>query len=323
VAAIAITGATGFLGGTLARRLLGLGQPVLALGRDPAKLADLAALGARTMACDLSAGIPQSAEQSVEALVHCAALSSAWGPREAFRAANVGGTHHAILLARKLGARRFVHVSTPSIYFRFRDQEQVREDAALPPPVNAYAETKRAAEALVLAAGDLDPVILRPRGIYGAGDTALLPRLLRAARTGPLPLVRGGTARTDLTHVEDAASAILASLKLPLSPHKRIFNISGGEPLTIRQIAEQAAGYAGATLRWRTVPAGALLTTARALELAARLHPGQPEPRITAYSAGLFAFSQTLDLSAARAHLGWSPRISFEEGLARTFGDRA
>ena len=56
------------------------------------------------------------------------------------------------------------------------------------------------------------------------------------------------------------------------------------------------------------------------METAARLHPQQPEPRITAYSAGLFAFTQTLDISAASTHLGWTPQIAFDEGLARTFG---
>jgi nucleoside-diphosphate-sugar epimerase len=70
------------------------------------------------------------------------------------------------------------------------------------------------------------------------------------------------------------------------------------------------------------MPSGAVLAAASLIELAARLHPGKPEPRVTAYSAGLFAFTQTLDISAARTHLGWTPAISFEEGLARTFRPR-
>lgn len=319
MAAIAITGATGFLGGALARRLLALGQPVIALGRNTEKLAALKALGAQTLCADLSVCAPETPAVQADALVHCAALSSAWGTREAFHAANVEGTHNAIVLARRMGARRIVHISTPSLYFRFRDQPFMREDAALPSPVNTYAATKREAEAIVLAAGDLDPVLLRPRGIYGAGDTALLPRLLRAAKAGPLPLIRGGAAKTDLTHVEDVVSAVLAALQATPGLTQRIFNISGGEALPIRKIAEAAAARAGATVRWRSTPANILLTAARTLEFASTLHPGRPEPRITAYSAGLFAYTQTLDITAARNHLGWQPRISFEEGLARTF----
>jgi nucleoside-diphosphate-sugar epimerase len=320
VSAIAITGATGFLGGALCRRLLASGQSVIALGRDPAKLDALAALGAMTLRNDLALRAPPLLARPVSAVVHCAALSSAWGPEADFRAANVDGTARALAFARDTGARRFVHISTPSLYFRFRDQPMVREDAVLPPPVNAYTATKGEAERLVLSANDLDVIVLRPRGLYGAGDTALLPRLLRAAKAGPLPLVRDGRAETDLTHVDDVVEAVCAALAAPEGLAQRVFNISGGEPLPVRRIAEAAGARAGLTVRWRNMPSGLVLGAARGLELAAHLHPRRPEPRVTAYGAGLFAFTQTLDLTAACTHLGWTPRITFEDGLARTFG---
>lgn len=317
--AIAITGATGFLGGAICRRLLAEGQPVVALGRDRRKLAALQALGACTVASDLADGPPALAGE-IKAVVHCAALSSAWGPRAEFQAANVRGTESALSMARTAGAKRFVHISTPSLYFRFRDQPGMTEDEVLPPPVNDYAATKRIAEELVRTEAALDCIILRPRGIYGAGDTALLPRLLRAATAGPLPLVRGGQAETDLTYVDDVVDAVLAALAAPLNLAERVFNISGGEPLPVRRIAEAAGLRAGTTVRWRKVPATALLGTARILEAAAYLQPARPEPRVTAYGAGLFAFTQTLDLTAARRQLAWTPKIRFEEGLSRTFG---
>ncbi len=319
MAAIAITGATGFLGGAICRRLLEDGGPVIALGRDREKLAALEALGARGISADLAEGAPHLPEDAVSAVIHCAALSSAWGSYAAFHAANVDGTRAALGFAKRAGAVRFVHISTPSLYFRFCDQRLVREDAALPRPVNAYAATKRAAEKLVLDA-DIDAIILRPRGLYGNGDTALLPRLLRAAAAGPLPLIRDGCAETDLTHIDDAVDATLAALRAPRQMAGRVFNISGGEPLPVRQIAEAAASRAGIPVRWRAMPAALVFTGARPLEGAARLHPQQREPRITAYGAGLFAFSQTLDISAARTDLGWAPKVSFEEGLQRTFG---
>lgn len=316
---IAITGATGFLGGALCRRLLAGGARVLALGRDREKLAALSAQGAEILVQDLSAGPPVAQGGPVSHVVHCAALSSAWGTQTAFHSANVDGTRAALAFARASGARRFVHISTPSLYFRFRDQPGVREDAPLPPPVNLYAATKREAEALVRAEAGLDTIILRPRGLYGKGDTALLPRLLRAAQSGPLPLIREGTAQTDLTHVEDVVDAVIAALNAPENLTTRVFNISGGQPLPVRQIAEAAAGKAGISVRWRKIPAAVVFGAARVLEIAASLHPEKPEPRVTAYGAGLFAFTQTLDLTAARTHLRWTPRIGFDEGLARTF----
>ncbi|MEZ5946925.1 MAG: NAD(P)-dependent oxidoreductase [Hyphomonas sp.] len=317
-----VTGATGFLGGALVRRLLLEGGRVIAVGRNRKILAELAALGAQPLECDLVSGHPPQIVPGASRLVHCAALSSPWGTRAQFEAANVAGTRCAIELARLAGVQRFVHISSPSIYFRFADQERVTEDTALPAPVNAYAESKARSEYLVLQEPSLDPVVLRPRGLYGPGDTALLPRLLRTARERPLPLIRDGVAATDLTFIDDAVDAILAAMRIQ-QPPARIFNVSGGEPVRIQTISEMAAKRAGVDIRWRRLPWALVHATARASEAVCSALPGRPEPFVTAYGAGLFAFRQTLDLTRAKNILGWQPRVSFEEGLERTFAGYA
>ncbi|MDQ6436276.1 hypothetical protein RB623_19635 [Mesorhizobium sp. LHD-90] len=91
----------------------------------------------------------------------------------------------------------------------------------------------------------------------------------------------------------------------------------------MREIVERAAARAGLTARWRRVPWPATLAAARLAETIARLKPGRPEPRITAYALGLLAFTQTLDTTAAQEHLGFRPAIGFDEGLARTFAGGA
>ena len=319
---ILVTGATGFLGGHLVRRLLNRGDTVIAVGRNADRLETLAQAGADTIAHDISVA-PLPPTGRVDACVHAAALSSPWGPEQAFQLANVDGTRHVLASARASGSRRFVHISTPSVYFRFTDQLDVREDLPLGEPVNSYARTKRQAERLVLAETTLDPILLRPRGLYGAGDTALLPRLLKAAASRALPLLRDGAAVTDLTHVDDVVSAVEAALDLPpmpnAGPERRVFNISGGQPLAIREIVEAAAVRTGLSIRWRPLPVSLALGAARVSETICRLLPNRPEPPVTAYGIGIFAFSQTLDLSAARDTLGWSPRIDFQTGLERTF----
>lgn len=314
-----VTGATGFLGGAIVRRLRALGCDVIASGRDNAKLGALQATGIETMALDLARPDDGHPARACDAVVHCAALSSPWGDRADFYRANVVGTQTALALATNGGARRFVHISTPSVYFRFQDQIDVREDAELPPPVNAYAETKRRAEELVLAKPKLDPIILRPRGLYGPGDTTLLPRLIAAARSGALPLMNDGRAAIDLTYVDDVADAACAALAATPPQDKRVFNVSGGKALNVRDVSERAAESAGVKIKWRRMPSAFVLAYARASETICTLLPRRPEPAITAYSAALFAFTQTLNIDAAKVHLGWAPRVGFDEGLARTF----
>ena len=324
--AVFVTGATGFLGGTLVRGLLAEGRGVVASGRRADRLDILDRIGAQVLPLDLGAddvALDAAALPACEAMVHCAALSSPWGRREDFERANIVGTRTAIALARRLGVRRFVHISTPSVYFQFQDQEGVTEDSALPHPVNAYADTKAAAEKLVLAAGDLDPVVLRPRGLYGSGDEALLPRLIAAARMRPLPLMRGGVAAIDLTHIDDVARAVLAALRADKVGGGRVFNVSGGVMLPIVEIVDAACGRAGIAARWRRLPVGLVMAFARGAEAVCRLQPNYPEPPLTAYAAGLFSYRQSLDLSRADAHLDWRPEVSFEEGLSRTFASES
>lgn len=318
---VLVTGATGFLGGHLIRRLQQTGYEPVALGRNREKLTALACMGVTTVRADLSDTdcINAALPVHVDAIVHAAALSSPWGTREDFMAANVTGTDHIIAIARKLQARKFILISTPSVYFQYDDQHLLSEDTPLPKPVNAYAETKRLAEIAVLKCTELDPIVLRPRGLYGKGDTTLVPRLVQAARTKALPLMRNGQAATDLTHVDDVVDAIIAALKTNDQMEQRLFNISGGVALNVCTVAEQVACHFDVQIRWRRLPVALVLAYARASEIAAGLRPDKPEPAITAYGVGLFAYTQTLDIEAASRYLNWRPSTSFAEGLDKTF----
>ncbi|QQA42092.1 NAD-dependent epimerase/dehydratase family protein [Pelagovum pacificum] len=314
---VLVTGATGFLGGAVLARLRHEGVASIGLGRDAGRLEMLRAAGHEVLRHDIADGPPEVA--GVTEVVHCAALSAPFGPAAAFERANVEGTRNMAEFAARAGVRRFVHISSPSIYFDWCDQEEVREDTPLPPPVNDYARTKAEAERIVLHRSEIHPIILRPRGIYGAGDTALLPRLLRVARRRRLPLFRNGAARIDLTHVDDVVEAIVTALAADRDCDGPTFNISGGEPLPVRRIAEQACARAGLTTRWRRMPLGLAMRAAGMAEAVARRLPGQPEPPVTRYGLSLFAYRQSLDLSRARDRLGWQPKVSFAEGLDRTF----
>jgi nucleoside-diphosphate-sugar epimerase len=316
-----VTGATGFLGGALVRRLHAMGLPVIAQGRHPARLAALQAQGIPVLANDLAQ--PATREslaflQGVSTIIHCAARSAPHGPAHAFTSANVTATGHLLDTAQALGVGRFQFISSSSVSFAPTDQLQVRESDPLPPPFNAYAASKQQAEALVLERHPT-ATILRPRGIYGAGDTALLPRLLRAARRGPLPLLRSGQARIDLTHVDDVVDAVLAALNAGPKARGQVYNVSGGQVLPITEIVVKSCARAGVTPRWRSLPLSPLMAISAMLETVFSQLPGHPEPPVTRYGLALFAYSQSLDLTKARRDLGWQPRITFDHGLDLTF----
>lgn len=321
---VLVTGATGFLGGAVIRHLSAHGFETLALGRDESRCRALQEAGFKTVRADLSrpASHLASVIGRVDAVVHCAALSAPWGRLSAFRAANVEGTRHALDLAEMLGAIRFVNISSPTVYFELKDKTDVAEASPLPRPINAYARTKGEAERLVLARQNLGPVNLRPRGIYGAGEETLLPRLVAAARRGPLPLLWDGAAAIDLTHVDDVVAAITAVLTADPAISGETFNISGGETVPVQEIVTRVCGELAVPLRWKRVPFRPALMAARLAELVSLAHPASKEPLVTPYTLGLFAFRQSLDISKARRMLGWQPRISLDEGLALTLDGR-
>ncbi len=326
MARIIVTGATGFLGGHLVRHLHNQGHDVIGLGRSLSSLTLLKTAGIQTLKIDLAKGLQLCTADMTgpaDALVHCAALSSPWGPEKAFVDANVKGTETAINLAKTVGVRRFINISSPSVYYSNRDQVNVNETLPLPQPINAYADTKAEAENLVLSATDIGPINLRPRGIYGTGDSALLPRLLSAARQGPLPLLRGGIAEIDLTHVSDVVAAIEATLTANTTIEGETFNISGGQARRVADIVNKVCLGVGFPVQWRTLPWRAVMAAARLSEIFYQLNALDTEPRLTRYKVGLFAFRQSLDISKAQKLLGWSPKVDFDEGLELTFKNMA
>lgn len=315
---IVVSGATGFLGGHVARALAHAGHQVDGLGRDRDKGVKLRQYGINYETIDLSELVNFSQIPSADVFVHCAGLSSPWGRRADFEQANIVGTFNALRMAERFGATRFVMISSPSVLFRYRDQLDVTEAAPLPPPVNDYAATKVIAEDLVRSSR-LDCIILRPRALYGPGDVALLPRLIKTIQKGSVPIMRDGAAITDLTFIEDAVQAVLLAIRAGPQARGKTYHISGGQPLAVRDIITVAARAAGLTPRFKPVSVAAALNAARFAEGWSRFQSHWPEPPITMYGVGVLAYSQTLDISAARKDLGYAPQVAFDEGLSRTF----
>jgi nucleoside-diphosphate-sugar epimerase len=213
-----------------------------------------------------------------------------------------------------------VHVSTPSIYFRFESRLAVTEAAPLPgKSANEYARTKLLAEAEVdQAFGRGLPVItIRPRAIFGEGDRAILPRLISRLQSGRLRVIGDGQNITDLTYVENVVDALLLCAEVPDMLLGRKYNITNGEPLPLWGLIQKLCDALGFEFPRRRLSYSAAMGLAAVLEMVSHLLPGQPEPLLTRYMVGVLAKSTTLDISADRRELGYQPRVTVEEGFQR------
>jgi nucleoside-diphosphate-sugar epimerase len=314
-----ITGATGFLGGRLTERLLDMGWEVTGLGRNAERGKQLQTKGARFVQADLrdeEAVSEACTGQSVA--FHCGALSSPWGAYGDFYNTNVAGTRHVIAGCLKHEVRHLIHVSSPSVYFDFRNRLHIPESAQLPCRfANAYAATKRLAELEIEEAWSrgLSAAIIRPRAIFGPGDSSILPRLIRANASRGVPLIDGGRAWVDLTYVDNVVDALILCCQAPSAAMGRIYNISNGEPVRLADILPMLFLMLNVPMKIKPLSYQVAYSLATVMELVAHMRPSKHEPLLTRYTVGVLGRSQTLDISLAKRLLGYVPHTSVEAGL--------
>lgn len=312
---VAVTGATGFLGSHLCRTLADLGVEVCALGRNVERGLALEQDGVyfRPVSLDDTEAMT-TAFRAVDAVVHAAALSTAWARPGEFERSNVTGTANVIAAATRAGVNRLIYISSPSVVSRAQDQRGITEEE--PPPEifeSHYSRTKMAGELLIRQAA-LDTVILRPKAIYGPGDTAILPRLVKAAASGRLRRIGEGQARTNLTHVSDVVQGIVQALSTASAAGKT-YTLCGAEEVRIWELIEQLIARLSLPALAGEVSVSRMQRLASILERVWSLGNLPGEPPLTRYVVNILAYDKTYDISAAKRELGFQPRMPLEQGL--------
>jgi nucleoside-diphosphate-sugar epimerase len=312
-----VTGGSGFIGGALIRRLLADGWDVQALVRSEAAAQKVLGLGATPIAGDL-ADVPSMAvgAQYCEIAFHCAAHLGDWGTRAEFERGNVHGTRNALAAARQAGLRRFVHVGTEAALLAGEPLVEVDERAPLRFDSPAlYSSTKaRAEEAVIEANGDgLETVVVRPRFVWGRGDTTLLPVLTEAVRSGRFAWIGGGRHRTSTTHVDNAVHGLM--LAAERGAPGGVYFVTDGEPVVFRDFITRLLATQGLEPPTRSVPLGVARAVAATSEAAWRLLPLPGRPPLTRLTVWVSGLETTIDITRAREELGYAPVTTIDQGL--------
>jgi nucleoside-diphosphate-sugar epimerase len=313
-----VTGGSGFIGGALVRRLVADGWDVHALVRSEESAQKVTALGAKAIAGDLS-DVPSMAvgAQYCEIAFHCAAHLGDWGTREEFERGNVQGTRNALAAARQAGLRRFVHVGTEAALLAGEPLVEVDERAPLRFDSAAlYSSTKaRAEEAVIEANRDgLETVVVRPRFVWGRGDTTLLPLLTDAVRSGRFAWIGGGHHRTSTTHIENTVHGLM--LAAERGAPGGVYFVTDGEPVVFRDFITRLLATQGVEAPTRSVPTRVARAVAATSEAAWRLLPLPGRPPLTRLTVWVSGLETTLDITRAREELGYAPVKTIDQGLA-------
>ena len=192
----------------------------------------------------------------------------------------------------------------------------VDESAPLRPDSKApYCSTKAQAEQLVRDAADgLETVVIRPRLVWGPGDTTILPGLVEAVRSKKFSWIGGGRHRTSTTHVANTVEGLMLGAERGTSGEA--YFVTDGEPVEFREFATELLATQGIEAPDRNAPRALVGALAAVGEGAWRLLPLPGAPPVTRMAYWLAALDTTIDISKARRELGYEPVITREEGLA-------
>jgi len=290
---VLVTGGAGFIGSHLCEGLLAKGYSIRVL--------DSLIYGRREWvpdACEFMEGdIRDSATchraaKDMDVVLHCAAMSRSGPSQEAIEictGSNITGTQNMLLAARDAAVKRFVY-SGSSTYYGNRTPPHRESDP--PDLLNIYGLTKRVGEQYTLMFDegfDLPSVVLRYFNVYGprqpeTGAYALVLGIFlkRKADGKPLEIHGDGSQRRDFIHVRDVVAANIAALESDV--RGEVFNVGSGTSLSVKELADM-------------ISPDQIHTEARKNDSEATL----------------------ADISKIRAALGWSPKISFAEGLKELF----
>ncbi len=319
---VLVTGGRGFLGSAIVRALVEQGHAVRSLGRSDAP--ELRDLGVHTVRGDVAErDAVRQAMQGCDAVFHVASKVGGWGAYDDYFRVNVEGTRNVLAVARELAVRHLVYTSTPSVVHSGEDLEGVDESTPYATHFDAhYPATKTIAEQDVLAANGerVRTVALRPHLVWGPGDNHMLPRVVARARAGRIRLLSGPPKRVDTLYIDNAVDAHLRALDELRGSARcagKAYFIAQGEPIESGVLINTMLAAVGVPPVHKRVP----VPVARAAGwLAEKVYGAlgrEDEPPITRFAANQLATSHYFDISAAQRDFGYTPRVSFEQGLKR------
>lgn len=305
---ILITGASGFIGSALMKKLSAQEDlNILAVSRSRQPTGN-------SVQQDISEGIDVSFRPDV--VVHAAAYVSPWGDDEDYTKNNILATKNVIEFCENRGLPKIIFLSTSSVYFRHEDQFDLREDSPTGPEfICKYAQSKYTAETLVRNyAGD--NVILRPAAVFGPGDTLLFPRLISAATKQILPVLKfdGPPAIGDFIYIDNLCNII--DVAIQSEKISGTYNVTNAEHMEYQSVLLSLLSALSIPAPRLKLKAKSLLSLATILESAYRCLHIRNEPPITKFGASMFAYSRTLNVSRMLEDFG-KPSVSMEDGLER------
>lgn len=315
-----VTGANGFVGSWLCRKLLQRGDAVRGLVRVTSNLSLLEGVPIEQTIGSLDDPTSLAmATRDVDVVFHVAAAVTDWGTLDWFRRVNVEGTRNLIEAAVQNEVKRFVFVSTIAVHSFIDAQEMTEESPQLPTPF-PYSQSKREAEAVVMDyhdAGKIEVSIVRPGDVFGPCDQTALLRMAPMLEAGMMAHVAGGKKLGAFTYVENLVDGIILAGTVDRAAGEA-YVITDGIRLTWRAYFDKLTDALDLPRPRFSAPPALAYAIASILAFIYRLLRIKSRPPITRYLVDHMTNHVHFSIEKARRNLGYEPQVGIDEAIART-----
>jgi nucleoside-diphosphate-sugar epimerase len=314
---VLVTGANGFTGSHLCRKLVERGDHVLALVRASSKRDLLHGVDVEFVSGDLSQEtLPAEALRGVDTVYNVAAVFRTEGvPDKYFYQVNADGVERLLHAARQADVSRFVHCSTIGVLGAIKNPPA--PETAPYNPDDVYQRSKLEGEKRALAFQqkyDFPLAVVRPAAIYGPGDMRLL-KLFRAIDKGVFWMIGDGEVYFHMVYVEDLANGIILAGERPEAIGE-VFIIAGDEYIKLNDLVQLIGDILGRSVVRRHIPVMPVMVAAVICQRLCR--PLGIEPPLYPRRLRFFTKSRAFDISKAKQVLGYQPRFDLRTGLTLT-----
>jgi nucleoside-diphosphate-sugar epimerase len=314
-----VTGGSGFVGGRLIERLAAQGWHVRALARSADAAQIVSKHGAQPVRGSLDdAASLAAAVQGCDVVIHVAALFKLWGSADEFEQANVQGTARLLQAAQAASVKRLVQVGAAAVVMGDR-VALVNVDESLPTQERAwapYGASKTRSEALVRGAnrpGVFETVVIRPPMIWGAG-MPMLDQVAHNVQAGQFRWVGSGEQAMSTAHVDNVCHAV--ELAIAKGHGGEAYFVSDGLNGTFKQVISDLLQTRGVSPPTASAPLPLAWAMATVMEWVWRSFSRPGEPPITRQMLRLIGQPFTVDIGKARRELGYTPQVSWAQGIA-------
>jgi nucleoside-diphosphate-sugar epimerase len=256
---------------------------------------------------------------------NCAAKVGDWGTLEEFRRLNVEALRLLLDAAVDAGIERFVHVSSLGVY---EGRDHYGTDEEVPPAaqsLDAYTRSKVEAEELTLRyhrERRLPVAIVRPGFIYGPRDRTVLPKLVKALRSGRFAYFGSGEQALNCIYVKNLVHAIFLAAEAPGAVGE-VFNLTDGERVSKRRFVGRVAELAGLRPPRRRIPLWLAWALAVVMERIAKRRGATEPPLVNKARYKFLGLNLDYSIEKARRVLGYQPPCSTDQGLVEAMAEFA